>query len=564
MLMKKSISLLIILAMLLLILFGCAQNKPLGPGNDLPVQDLPFESDFSPANFSGLSHFGYFYNSGYKLKDGFDYPIANRIILFGYFFENKKWLEENLKKVDESTADKTNMYITMTSELEHNRWTGTDTDPQKSYCIPQGPDRERTKDIFRSMVERYDGDADYGCTINNGVDCYTTDDNLYPSATARENIHLNPIHNWQIENEIFDQFIECGYDPTADTYTFPIAPLDESERPSKEEVLRYLKEMSAVIKTANPNAIVVFPAFPQARSILFLDGRLDYYELDWYDCDYKTKITKEQLDDYLKQGKELPGGPARSREKIEYYIKEGRNYYDILDFHDYSNDPYINRAVMEWYTDLLGDNIKTKRVISTENSGPWNFFLFIDGAKQPNCTATKECQFERCNSQPYDEGVLSEFVIKRYAVGLSAGMNTIFWATLVELDIGFHDNFNRLGLIVDSDGPLQKGMEFKEKSAYYTYVLMLGKIYGYADAKEIQTDVYRFSFSNKESVYVAWSETGNRTVDLSNEINTSQVKVTYLVTELDYQNKPIYPSVETISPNSIPLTESPIFIEGIK
>ena len=46
-----------------------------------------------------------------------------------------------------------------------------------------------------------------------------------------------------------------------------------------------------------------------------------------------------------------------------------------------------------------------------------------------------------------NEGVLSEFVVKRHVVGLSAGMGAIFWATLVELDIGFHDNFNRLGLV---------------------------------------------------------------------------------------------------------------------
>jgi hypothetical protein len=535
------------------------------------------QSDFNP-NFetysnqmvyskSELSPFGFFYNTGYIPDKSItqNFKVAYRDIDFAYKFdttsERKKRLELYDHGQNRPISDRTNRYFTLVSEFDNNRWIGKDTDPQKSYCIPLGKDRETIKFIWRMIVERYDGDTDYGCILNGSTDCYEAGDGLYPDERARENIKLYPINNWQIENEIFDQYVKCDYNFVTDSYNFPKAPLGIDDRPTKEETLEYLKEISKVIREANSGAKVVFPSFPDARSVLFLDGRIEYLDSYAPDCNYPGRVNITQARKLIQSGagKNILEYSFWLKDYTEYLIKEGYDYYDMLDFHDYSNDPYVNRAEMEWYRDILGNKLDSKRVISTENSGPWNFFLFIDGASKPNCENTKECETKRCNSQPYDEGVLSEFVIKRCVVGLSAGMSTFFWATFVELIEGFNDNFNRLGLIVDLDGTWENTGGYREKPAYYTSLLMLEKLYNFTSIQELQRDVYKFSFVDKNPVYVAWSETGNRTIDLSNEFDNGDVKITHIITEYGKTEKNAV--VETISAENIKIARRPIFIE---
>ena len=87
--------------------------------------------------------------------------------------------------------------------------------------------------------------------------------------------------------------------------------------------------------------------------------------------------------------------------------------------------------------------------------------------------------------------------------------------------------------------------------------------------------LYKFTFENKPDVFVAWTEPKNeselywseetiKTIDLSQYISSEDVKITYLINELDSQNRPIRKPNIIAKTNSIPLTSEPVFIEAIE
>lgn len=118
------------------------------------------------------------------------------------------------------------------------------------------------------------------------------------------------------------------------------------------------------------------------------------------------------------------------------------------------------------------------------------------------------------------------------------------------------------------------------KPALYSYKLFIDKVVG--ASKEIETldlgsNVYAYKFmKNNKPLIVLWHENvfatdANglvkinqiKTIDLSSYVSTSNVKITHIITELDSNWNPIYPSDETVSASSIQIDETPIFIEEL-
>jgi len=67
------------------------------------------------------------------------------------------------------------------------------------YC-----NQENYKNYVKKVVERYDGDSDYGCVVS-APDCYKIGDSQYPSSETIESIQNNPIKYWEILNEPFSE-----------------------------------------------------------------------------------------------------------------------------------------------------------------------------------------------------------------------------------------------------------------------------------------------------------------------------------------------------------------------
>ena len=61
-----------------------------------------------------------------------------------------------------------------------------------------------------------------------------------------------------------------------------------------------------------------------------------------------------------------------------------------------------------------------------------------------------------------------------------------------------------------------------------------------------------------------WSDYGDKTIDLSDYVDSSDVRMIHIITELNGNNNPVYYIPEKIiSVGSVPATESPVFVEGI-
>ncbi len=90
----------------------------------------------------------------------------------------------------------------------------------------------------------------------------------------------------------------------------------------------------------------------------------------------------------------------------------------------------------------------------------------------------------------------------------------------------------------------------KPTNTYYTYKTLIEKINGYSTLIKISDGQYRFTFSDKNPVYVLWCDSDN--CGIPSEI-TAKIKLT------DYLG-----NKKTINSNDVILTEKPIFIEEIK
>jgi len=57
-------------------------------------------------------------------------------------------------------------------------------------------------DFVYRLIERYDGDENLGCILDNGVDCYKAGDGQYPVQEVIAAFQANPIKYWQVGNKV--------------------------------------------------------------------------------------------------------------------------------------------------------------------------------------------------------------------------------------------------------------------------------------------------------------------------------------------------------------------------
>lgn len=409
---------------------------------------------------------------------------------------------------------------------------GVESVSYHKYCLPEGAALERSVRFARQAVERYDGDADFGCMPGAGPDCYSVGDGLYPRDPAA--LRARPIHLWQVENEFFFQLLDCSVDPRG-------APVPA------EKAARYFRTMAAVIREADPQATVILWGVTGFDTILFERGLVDAVDRGDSDCNYEHITRAEVLANparYAERRRNL----ALWRQRVETVLRGAAGAYDAIDFHSYSNNYRWSSAVVRWLAALgLGD----LAVISTEMSGPYFMFAAL-GAPRP--TECAEGGRDDRGPARHSERVLAEYVVKLFVVGLANGVRRMHWATGEELFDPYIDNYQRVGL-VERNG--------RRKPAFYTYRLMIQKLRGYVGVESLGGDAYAFRFENRGPVVVAWSEGGPRTIDLSSQLPTGRVAVTRLVTETDATGNAVLPPVETLTRATVTVDEAPVFIEAL-
>jgi len=297
-------------------------------------------------------------------------------------------------------------------------------------------DIEAWKKFIRVVVERYDGDG--------------KDD--MPGLRV-------PVKYWQIEGEWMWQW-----------------------KDTKENYVKFLKITYETIKEADPGATVIAGALTGVHMFALEEGlsKRDYFEMGDR-TDNPRKVMRRQLL-HNKRYK-------RHKDKAEYLLSKGHEYFDIVDVHIYSRDAYTIPPVVRWVKSVMKKRGYTKPIWSLENSGPF---------------------------YGYSEEKHAEEVIKRYMLSLSSGIDKVFWSSLWPTR-GWSKNYLRLSLVA-RDG--------REKPAFFAYKKLKSAIDGYDELKRLDLggDVYAFRIKKGgKNIYVLWSEDGQ---DVELPVKAARIKIT--------------------------------------
>ncbi|MDP3790670.1 MAG: hypothetical protein Q8R38_01315 [Candidatus Omnitrophota bacterium] len=377
-------------------------------------------------------------------------------------------------------------------------------------ALIKGRDLKQWEKAVGNLVERYDGDDDFGCGPR---------DRLYPSKDVRDAIKRRPIKYWQIENEWFWQIKDSK---------------DIRKAASSQELARHFIAIRSAIKRKDPGAKIILGVLTGVGIFAGMDGHLadGYFEIG--DPDYKYKKY------YFKN---IPEGMLTviesMRDKALFLIKNLAPYYDVIDFHSYENNSSNLKYEAAWLRKAMEENdVRGKEIWSLENAGPFYFFPLL-GLSKP----------EDRDTNIYDPAIHASCLIKRYVIGLDGGISKIFYSSL-RPTLGWSNNYTRLSLI-DMDG--------NKKPAYYTYKLMAEKLSGFTRINKVKDGIYKFSFEDKKPVFVLWSETGDGVVDLSEYTDLPHLKVTHIVTEEEKTDSDAV--VEMVGANSVKISPAPVFCE---
>ncbi len=261
---------------------------------------------------------------------------------------------------------------------------------------------------------------------------------------------------------------------------------------------------------------------------------------------------------YVRQQLNIPSSISSSRvllaaQKIHvtYSVLLQENPpFDILTIH---NDFYEQRSeVIKWWLDTMKEQGYQRPLWIDDmhsgyypNAGPRGSnedLELFNKLKENNPQAIKE----------YNKNQ-STWLVRKAIQSFSVGAQRVKISQIVDMSAYFMPEWRYVGLFTE---------DYKPKPSYYTTVLLVNKLDYFETATELDGNVYKFTFDHKEPMYVAWSEEGNKTVDLSSEFGNVSVKITYLVNEIDTKYQPIVRKSIIVSSKAIPVTEEPVFIES--
>ncbi|MEW6221739.1 MAG: beta-galactosidase [Candidatus Hadarchaeota archaeon] len=206
---------------------------------------------------------------------------------------------------------------------------------------------------------------------------------------------------------------------------------------------------------------------------------------------------------------------------IDKMLQDYSQYYDIVNFHSYSNYDNGITETAQYVKERMAQFGVNKPMWITETN---TMFSYADPDWQ--------------NKNARD-------VVKMYARAFGENVEKVFWFTFVGLPLPAEDSVN--GIVpknVTLGWNVKGSAVYHPRQAYYTYKLMTSKLRGFVSSQKISDKQYKFTFTDNNPVYVLWGSGGS----LPSEI-TGTVKVTdYLGNE------------QTIGASSVVLSDNPVFI----
>jgi hypothetical protein len=391
---------------------------------------------------------------------------------------------------------------------------------------------------IKKVVERYDGDNDYGCIVS-APDCYISGDGEYPAAGTIAALQQNPIKYWQVANE--PNWLTSGVSG------FSV----------------FMGAAYKAIKIADPTAIVLIGGVP-GSPYDYLHGFVGF--------DNGHKIFIEEL-----------SGRCTAFCADLKYGNCNNGCIDVFDFHWYGNatgdyrlkDSKTGEDVYNYIKNTLAQNSYNIPIWITELSS-------YNGCPS---TLSTTCQSEMQQAMDY---------VKRHVYPISRGVKRIFVAfDMLEGFLHNNDYFDHTPLIYDGEDfgfgtdPMSGGDPGYgiKKLSYYSYKLMTEKLEGsnWTNIQEVYAggNVYAYKLMNTvtgKPVFVAWWDYWNEpslktkqvTLNL-NGISATRAKITEAVPKYETgQEVTNYASAFSSGVNSlsrsytltITLGKSPVYIEG--
>jgi hypothetical protein len=340
-------------------------------------------------------------------------------------------------------------------------------------------------DFVRAIVDRYDGDG------------------------VNDMLGLKyPVRNWHFSEEYPEFYIPA------------------------EVYVDLLKTTYPVIKETDPQAKVILHGIASnlLQYIAFVKGFIDDPDAGVINGTAFTRI-------------QIAARYFGALRDVEYFLEEGKGYYDAVDVHLYEPKETFLKGKIGWMKSALQELDVNVPIWCIEGGGP---FKLKEG---------QQSQFGDQYWGVYTDKENAEFVVKMHVMAAATGIERFHWGLCATGEDDYWSGpWNNMALATS---------ERMKKPAFYTFKIMLEKLRDFKKATDLSTgdvNLYEFEVGSKK-VYVAWANENN-TVDLSQQssIGRCLVKITHIVTELDDDEKPVTLATDVQSSTRVNLTNTPTII----
>jgi hypothetical protein len=296
---------------------------------------------------------------------------------------------------------------------------------------------------------------------------------------------------------------------------------------------------------------------------------------------YKDKVKYWQIENEIYGAKnQIDGCPPVSRfwlGTMDEYIQLLQVSYNKIKQADPSSQVFASGYTFEPWDGDLKQSFKIVLDNAESYSDYWDLHLYLGVPEDPaKISRVKEesakkliatetgvidigypaySKFSGSLNSAEELKLQSQDLVKRYVRAFGEGIEKVFLLRIAPLDFNEagSNRWAHMSLTFDAAGD-------EKKPSYYTYQLVYDKLKGFNKIKKLNQGVYKFTVGS-EIVIVAWSESGNKDIDLSNNFETSAVRVTHIISELDSNKNPVYKNDEIFKINSVKITSEPVFIE---
>jgi len=246
---------------------------------------------------------------------------------------------------------------------------------------------------------------------------------------------------------------------------------------------------------------------------------------------------------------------AQKLHVVRGFLAKGGNCFDVLTLHHDEGKTYDTiDGQVDWYRKRMRSAGYDKPIWMDDMSS--NFFPDPQEAQSEEVEKLQR-GLERGakNALDHYEEIQSRWLVRKAVGNFGAGIERVSIAYGHDIPSYYMVFWRYMGLFT---------VDGRAKPAFFTLKLMVEKLDGFQQARRLKGHTYRFTFQDKPDVFVAWSEDGPRSLDLTGHVRGADVRVTRIPTRLHRNGRPPTEHPQVLSPARVPLSENPVFIEVLR